>query len=50
MHGIVTSDREFELPSITEQLTAVETLERVLARDGAAVSATSTRARAATLP
>lgn len=27
-------DREFELPGITEQLTATETLERVLARDG----------------
>ncbi|MBS45885.1 MAG: DNA primase [Nocardioides sp.] len=41
-------DREFELPGITEHLTATETLERVLARDGAAVSATSTRALAAT--
>ena len=41
-------DREFELPGITEQLTAIEILERVLARDGAAVSATSTRELAAT--
>jgi hypothetical protein len=44
----LSDDREFELPGITEQLTATETLERVLARDGAAVSATSTRALAAT--
>ncbi len=41
-------DRELELPEITEQLTATEILERALARDGAAVSATSTRERAAT--
>jgi len=39
---------DFELPGITEQLTATETLERVLARDGAAVSATSTQQEAAT--
>ncbi len=38
----LSNDREFELPGITEQLTATEILERVLARDGAAVSATST--------
>jgi conjugative relaxase-like TrwC/TraI family protein len=44
----LSDDREFELPGITDQLTATETLERVLARDGAAVSATSTRALAAT--
>lgn len=44
----LSDDREFELPGITEQLTATEILERALARDGAAVSATSTRERAAT--
>lgn len=44
----ISDQREFELPGITEQLTATETLERVLARDGAAVSATSTRDLAAT--
>ena len=36
-------DREFELPGITDQLTAVEIIERALSNDGAAVSATSTR-------
>ncbi|MFC5179527.1 MobF family relaxase [Nocardioides taihuensis] len=41
-------DRDFELPGISEQLTATETLEYVLALDGTAVSATSTRALAAT--
>lgn len=41
------SEREYELPGITEQLTVTETLERVLARDGAAVSASSTRDAAA---
>ncbi len=44
----LSKDREFELPGIAEQLTATEVLERVLARDGAAVSATSTRQQAAT--
>jgi hypothetical protein len=44
----LSDEREFELPSITEQLTATETLEHVLARDGAAVSATTTRDQAAT--
>ncbi len=44
----LSDDREFELPGITEQLTATETLKRVLARDVVAVSATSTRALAAT--
>ena len=44
----LSDDREFELPGITEQLTTTETLERVLARDGAAVSATSTHTLAAT--
>ncbi len=44
----LSDEREFELPGITEQLTATEALERVLARDGAAVSATSTRQLAAT--
>lgn len=44
----LSDDREFELPGITEQLTATQVLERVLARDGAAVSATSTRQQAAT--
>jgi conjugative relaxase-like TrwC/TraI family protein len=44
----LSSEREFELPGITSQLTATETLERVLARDGAAISATSTRELAAT--
>ena len=44
----LTDDREFELPGITEQLTATEILERALARDGAAVSATSIRERAVT--
>ena len=44
----LSDDREFELPGITEQLTATETLERVLARDGAAVSASSTRGLATT--
>lgn len=39
----LSSVRELELPGITEQLTVIEILERVLARDGAAVSATSTR-------
>ncbi len=34
-------EREFELPGITEQLTGVEILERVLANDGTAVSATT---------
>ncbi len=43
----LSDEREFELPGITEQLTATGTLERVLARDGAAVSATSTRELAA---
>ncbi len=43
----ICDEREFELPGITEQLTAAETLERVLARDGAAVSATSTRQQSA---
>ena len=41
-------DRGFELPGITEQLTVVEILVRVLANDGAAVSATTTRQVAAT--
>ncbi|WP_157953107.1 MobF family relaxase [Nocardioides allogilvus] len=41
-------EHEFELPGITEQLTATEAVERVLARDGAAVSATSTRHDSAT--
>jgi conjugative relaxase-like TrwC/TraI family protein len=41
-------DREFELPGISEQLTVVEILERVLANDEAAVSATTTRQVAAT--
>lgn len=36
-------ERELELPGITLQLTAAESLERVLARDGAEVSAISTR-------
>jgi conjugative relaxase-like TrwC/TraI family protein len=44
----LSSERDFELPGITSQLTATETLERVLARDGAAISATSTRELAAT--
>jgi conjugative relaxase-like TrwC/TraI family protein len=44
----LADDREFELPGITEQLTATEALEHVLARDGAAVSATSTRQQSAT--
>jgi conjugative relaxase-like TrwC/TraI family protein len=44
----ISDERELELPGITEQLTATEILERVLARDGAAVSATSTRELAAT--
>jgi hypothetical protein len=44
----LSNERDFELPGITEQLTATETVERVLARDGAAVSATSTRELAAT--
>jgi conjugative relaxase-like TrwC/TraI family protein len=44
----LSEDREFELPGITEQLTATEILERVLARDGASVSAMSTRQQAAT--
>ena len=44
----LTDDREFELPGITEQLTATEILERALARDGAAVSATCIRERAVT--
>ncbi|MGH3371770.1 MAG: ATP-dependent DNA helicase, partial [Nocardioidaceae bacterium] len=44
----LSNEHEFELPGITEQLTATEALERVLARDGAAVSATSTRDLAAT--
>ena len=43
----LSDEHEFELPGITEQLTATGTLERVLARDGAAVSATSTRELAA---
>ncbi|GAA6527865.1 MobF family relaxase [Intrasporangium sp. DVR] len=44
----LSDEREFELPGITEQLTATEILERALGRDGAAVSATSTRALAGT--
>ncbi len=44
----LSNEHEFELPGITEQLTATEILERTLARDGAAVSATSTRDLAAT--
>jgi conjugative relaxase-like TrwC/TraI family protein len=40
------SDHEFELPGITEQATAIQILEGVLARDGAAVSATTTRREA----
>ena len=44
----LSDDRELELPGITEQLTATEALERMLSRDGAAVSATSTRERADT--
>ncbi|WP_310963229.1 MobF family relaxase [Nocardioides terrisoli] len=44
----LSDEREFELPGITEQLTVVEILERVLANDGAAVSATTTRQVAAT--
>ncbi|WP_205473488.1 helicase C-terminal domain-containing protein [Nocardioides sp. SYSU D00038] len=44
----LSDGREFELPGITEQLTAAEILARVLARDGASVSATSTRQQAAT--
>lgn len=43
----LSDEREFELPGITEQLTTTGTLERVLARDGAAVSATTTRELAA---
>ena len=42
------NEREFELPGITEQLTGVEILERVLANDGAAVSATTTHQVAGT--
>jgi len=37
---------EAAIPGLVEQLTATETLEAVLARDGAAVSATATAARA----
>ncbi|WP_157514885.1 MobF family relaxase [Nocardioides sp. J54] len=44
----LSDDREFELPGVTDQLTATVVLKRVLARDGAAVSATSTRQQAAT--
>lgn len=40
------SEEQF-LPGIDEHLTAVETLDRIIARDGAAVSATTERARAA---
>jgi hypothetical protein len=52
-HAHVISDdlgdeHEIELPGITAQFTATEILERVLARAGAAVSATSTRQQAAT--
>ncbi|MBW9211623.1 relaxase domain-containing protein [Mumia sp. zg.B21] len=39
----LSDEREFELPDITEQLSVAEILERVLANDGAAVSATTTR-------
>ncbi len=44
----LSDGREFELPGITEQLTATEALECVLARDGASVSATTTRQQGAT--
>jgi conjugative relaxase-like TrwC/TraI family protein len=44
----LSNERDFELPGITEQLTATQTLEHVLARDGASVSATTTRQLAAT--
>ena len=49
LHVIVEDlhdEHEF-LPGINEQLTATEALDRILARDGAAVSATSTRELAA---
>ena len=45
---VLNDEPELEVPGITEQLTVTETLEHVLARDGAAVSATSTREAAAT--
>ncbi|GAB3854580.1 MobF family relaxase [Nocardioides maradonensis] len=38
-----TKDEEQFLPGIAEQLTAIETLERIIHRDGAAVSATTER-------
>lgn len=38
---------QLALPGIVEELTATETLERILARDGAAVSATTTATQAA---
>ena len=41
-------DHQLMLPGLAEQITATETLERVLARDGAAISATSTATIAAT--
>lgn len=40
-----TKDEEQFLPGINEQLTAIETLDRIITRDGAAVSATSELAR-----
>jgi conjugative relaxase-like TrwC/TraI family protein len=40
------TDEQF-LPGIDEHLTAVETLDRIIGRDGAAVSATTDRSRAA---
>lgn len=48
-HVVVAEDdgaEQLTLPGLVEELTAVETLERILARDGAAVSATSTASRA----
>ncbi|RYB88961.1 DNA primase [Nocardioides glacieisoli] len=44
----VGDEHELELPGISEQLTATGAVERVVARDGAAVSATSTRHDSAT--
>jgi conjugative relaxase-like TrwC/TraI family protein len=40
------NEKQF-LPGITEHLTAVETLDRIIGRDGAAVSATTEQGRAA---
>ncbi|CAN5318087.1 MAG: MobF family relaxase [Nocardioides sp.] len=50
VHVVMSTDADGEqpaLPGIVEELTATETLERILARDGAAISATTTATQAA---